>query len=114
MPLTLLDHISNIVRYTCLKTVHDFVIGFTIEQQAVISPAGERDLRYALEAREARIDPARYPLARSIGATLFNDYDTTFDKGVSFIIAGFAHGLPRRGRAWLDFRAHCEAAAGPG
>jgi hypothetical protein len=88
----------------CLKTVHDYVIGFTIEQQAVISPTGDRDPRYALEAREARMDPARYPLARSIGATLFDQYDPLFERGVNIIIAGFAAGLPRSGRAWRDFR----------
>jgi len=96
----------------CLKTVHDFVIGFTIEQQAVISPAGKRDPRYAPELREARIDPARYPLARSIGATLFDNYDEIFERGVDFVIAGFAHGLPRRSKALLEFRAHRETAAG--
>lgn len=88
----------------CLKTVHDYVIGFTIEQQAVISPAGERDPRYALQVREARMDPARYPLARSIGASLFENYDEAFERGVDIIIAGFAAGLPRNGRAWRDFR----------
>ena len=96
----------------CLKTVHDYVIGFTIEQQAVISPAGQRDPRYALEAREARMDPARYPMARSIGARLFNDYDEVFVGGVEIIIAGFAAGLPRGGKAWRDFRRTLPAATG--
>lgn len=94
----------------CLKTVHDYVIGFTIEQQAVISPAGERDPRYALEAREARMDPARYPLARSIGASLFKDYDRVFERGLDIIIAGFAAGLPRGSKAWRDFRRSSTAA----
>lgn len=88
----------------CLKTVHDYVVGFTIEQQAVISPDGERDPRYALERREARMDPTRYPLARSVGATLFSDYDAAFVQGVDLIITGFAHGLPRRSQAWRDFQ----------
>jgi AcrR family transcriptional regulator len=88
----------------CLKTVSDYVIGFTIEQQAVISPAGERDPRYAAEVRESRIDLARYPLARSISPTLFSNYDEVFARGVDLIIAGFAAGLPRNGKAWRDFR----------
>jgi AcrR family transcriptional regulator len=88
----------------CLKTVHDYVIGFTIEQQTVISPTGKRDPRYGLEVRESRMDPALYPLARSIGPTLFNSYDEIFERGVNMIIAGFAAGLPRSSRAWREFR----------
>jgi AcrR family transcriptional regulator len=88
----------------CLKTVSDYAIGFTIEQQAVISPAGERDPRYAAQIRESRMDPARYPLARSISAALFSNYDEIFARGVDIIIAGFAAGLPRSGKAWRDFR----------
>lgn len=94
----------------CLKTVHDYVIGFTIEQQAVISRAGERDPRYTREARQARMDAARYPLARSIGATLFTRYDEAFARGLDIIIAGFAAGLPRSGKAWRDFRRSLPAA----
>jgi AcrR family transcriptional regulator len=86
-----------------LKTAHDYVIGFTIEEQAVISPAGERDPRYALSAREAGIDADRYPLARSIGPALFDNYDAGFARGLSYIVAGFAVGLPRDGKAWRDF-----------
>jgi TetR/AcrR family tetracycline transcriptional repressor len=90
----------------CLKTVYDYVIGFTIEQQAVISPTGKRDPRYVPEVRESRMDPARYPLARSIGAAFFDNYDASFSQGVDFVIAGFAQSLPRRSKAWRDFRAN--------
>jgi AcrR family transcriptional regulator len=89
----------------CLKTVNDYVIGFTIEQQAVISPSGKRDPRYALELRNSKADSTRYPLTHGIGATLFDDYDAVFARGVELIIAGFAQGLPRRSRAWRDFNA---------
>jgi TetR/AcrR family tetracycline transcriptional repressor len=37
----------------CLTTVYSYVIGFTIEEQAVFTPQGERDPRYTLAAREA-------------------------------------------------------------
>lgn len=88
----------------CLKTVHDYVIGFTIEQQAVIAPSGKRDPRYGLAVRESRMDAARYPLARSVGPVLFDNYDAIFSLGLDFVIAGFAQTLPRRGKAWRDFR----------
>jgi TetR/AcrR family transcriptional regulator, tetracycline repressor protein len=87
----------------CLNTVHGYVIGFTIEQQAVISPTGKRDPRYALETRNSRIDSERYPLARGVGATLLDNYDVIFARGVDLVIAGFAQGLPRRSKAWREY-----------
>lgn len=77
----------------CLKTVNDFVIGFTIEQQAVLSPTGERQEGYAAEDRAAKT--ANYPLARSIGPVLFENFDAAFDGGLGLILAGFATSLAR-------------------
>jgi TetR/AcrR family tetracycline transcriptional repressor len=74
----------------CLATVYSYVIGFTIEQQAVLSPKGERDPRYALSAREEMVDAERYPLSRSIGADVFDNYDERFERAVRVITAGFA------------------------
>ncbi|MBM7129709.1 TetR/AcrR family transcriptional regulator C-terminal domain-containing protein [Dyella mobilis] len=74
----------------CLTTVYSYVIGFTIEQQAVLSPSGERDPRYTLSARETRVDADLYPLSRSIGSEVFDNYDARFERGMRVIIAGFA------------------------
>jgi TetR/AcrR family transcriptional regulator, tetracycline repressor protein len=74
----------------CLATVYSYVIGFTIEQQAVLSPKGERDPRYALSAREEMVDAERYPLSRSIGPDVFDNYDERFERAVRVITAGFA------------------------
>jgi TetR/AcrR family tetracycline transcriptional repressor len=74
----------------CLATVYSYVIGFTIEQQAVLSPKGERDPRYALSAREEIVDAERYPLSRSIGPDVFDNYDERFERALRVIIAGFA------------------------
>jgi TetR/AcrR family transcriptional regulator, tetracycline repressor protein len=74
----------------CLGTLYSYVIGFTIEQQAVLSPKGERDPRYALATREARVDAERYPLSRSIGPEVFDNYDARFERGLRVVIAGFA------------------------
>jgi TetR/AcrR family transcriptional regulator, tetracycline repressor protein len=74
----------------CLTTIYSYVIGFTIEQQAVLSPTGERDPRYSLAARDAFVDAERYPLSRSIGSAVFDNYDTRFERGLRLIITGFA------------------------
>jgi hypothetical protein len=49
-------------------------------------------------------------LARSIGPNLFGNYDEAFERGLGIIIAGFAAGLPRSGKAWRDFRQSLPAA----
>ena len=74
----------------CLTTIYSYVIGFTIEQQAVLSPKGERDPRYTLSEREARLDAERYPLSRSIGADVFDNCDARFERGLRIVVAGFA------------------------
>jgi AcrR family transcriptional regulator len=79
----------------CFKTVTDFVIGFTIEQQAVVSKTGERTPGYEAGAREAAIDPELYPLSRSIGLAMFTNYDQMFERGLDLIIAGFAQEVAR-------------------
>lgn len=79
----------------CMSTIYSYVIGFTIEQQAVLSPAGKRDPRFALSERDARIDVERYPLARSIGVEVFDNYDARFERGLQMVIAGFAAQLAR-------------------
>jgi hypothetical protein len=61
----------------------------------VLSPSGERDPRYALEAREQRVDAQQFPLTRSIGADLFDGYDERFERGVRMIVDGFAASLAR-------------------
>jgi AcrR family transcriptional regulator len=74
----------------CFKTVTDFVIGFTIEQQAVTPKPGERTPGYEPQTRDALVDPELYPLSRSLSPTLFADDDQMFDRGLELIIAGFA------------------------
>jgi TetR/AcrR family tetracycline transcriptional repressor len=81
-----------------LKTVNDYVIGFTIEQQAVVSPSGERAAGYELEARAAAIDPDLYPLSHSLGSVLMDNHDASFERGLDYLVAGFAAelaGAPR-------------------
>jgi TetR/AcrR family tetracycline transcriptional repressor len=74
----------------CLATIYSYVIGFTIEQQAVISPKGERDPRYDLAAREVRVDVEHNPLASRVGPLIFDNYDARLERGLRMIVAGFA------------------------
>lgn len=79
----------------CFKTVTDFVIGFTIEQQAVVSKTGERTPGYEPETRDAAIDPELHPLSRSLGPAMFANYDQMFERGLDLIIAGFDQQVAR-------------------
>lgn len=74
----------------CGMTVYSYTIGFTIEEQAVISPRGERDPRYEDSARRARLDAQRHPLMRNARPALFQDYEPRFERGLTMIVAGFA------------------------
>jgi TetR/AcrR family transcriptional regulator, tetracycline repressor protein len=74
----------------CMTTIYSYVVGFTIEQQAVLTPKGERDPRYDLSVRETLVDAERYPLSRSIGPEIFDNYDARFERGLRVIVAGFA------------------------
>jgi TetR/AcrR family transcriptional regulator, tetracycline repressor protein len=69
------------------STVYSFVVGFTIEEQAV-RPGGSTDSRYQPEVRARRIDGDRFPLTQQAGEIQFGDFDARFDQGVRIIIAG--------------------------
>ncbi len=74
----------------CLGTVYAYVIGFTIEEQAVITPLGERNPQYGLAKREERLDKTPYPRAKQVCVMLFDGYDARFERGLRAIIDGFA------------------------
>jgi TetR/AcrR family transcriptional regulator, tetracycline repressor protein len=74
---------------SCLNTVYCYVIGFAIEEQATLTAKGQRDPRYELSAREARLDPAVFPLTRGIGPALFADHEARLERGLRMIIVGF-------------------------
>jgi len=69
------------------STLYSFVVGFTIEEQAV-RPGGGTDPRYQPEVRARRIDGDRFPLTQQAGAIQFGDFDERFDHGVRIIVAG--------------------------
>lgn len=74
----------------CIKTLYDFVIGFTLEEQAV-TILGKRDPRYSLEDRPARVgDDGDFSLSIEAGPYLLDNYDARFAAGVRLILDGFA------------------------
>jgi TetR/AcrR family tetracycline transcriptional repressor len=54
-----------------LHTIYSYTIGFTIEQQAVFAPTGQRDERYEPSRRARRIDANAHPHAHTAGEELF-------------------------------------------
>ncbi|TPW27723.1 TetR/AcrR family transcriptional regulator [Pararhizobium mangrovi] len=80
----------------CMTTLYAFVIGFTIEEQAVVPSPGTRDPRYDLESRRERVDAERFPLAMEIGPYLLDRFDQRFERGIDLFIAGFEGDVGRK------------------
>ncbi|MDI5967622.1 TetR/AcrR family transcriptional regulator C-terminal domain-containing protein [Streptantibioticus silvisoli] len=68
-------------------TAYSYTIGFVIEEQAVYPIPGERDPRYDLVERAARLGE-RYPAAAEMGEEVLADYEEGFEAGLSIVIAG--------------------------
>ena len=73
----------------CIKTLYDYVLGFTIEEQAIKPIAGERDPRYDLASRPARIGEGDFALSIEAGPHLLGSFEDRFSAGVRIIIDGF-------------------------
>jgi AcrR family transcriptional regulator len=68
--------------------VHHFVIGFCIEEQAVIQAKAAGDGRYSLEARDRRVDSEAFPLTAEAGREIFEDDDRRFGDLVELMLRG--------------------------
>lgn len=79
-----------------LHTLYCYVIGFTIEEQAVFPRPGKRSKKYDPEARAKRIDASRFPLSVAVGKETFEHFDERFARGVEQILLGVKP--PARGR----------------
>lgn len=79
----------------CIKTLYDFVIGFTLEEQAVVT-LGQRDPRYSLADRPARVGEGDFALAIEADPYLLDGYDERFENGVRLILDGMAARLERK------------------
>jgi len=61
-----------------LVLLHDFTIGFCVEEQAVIQAIASGDERYSLDRRAELIGPQAAPRAVEAGQVIFGDPDTRF------------------------------------
>jgi AcrR family transcriptional regulator len=75
---------------TGLSTIYYYVVGFTIEEQAVYPRPGERNEQYDVTKRAERIDAAKFPLALAAGELTFVGFDERFEQGLQVIIRGLS------------------------
>ena len=71
-----------------LFTIYCYVVGFTIEEQAVYPRPGELDEKYDLEKRAKRIESQKLPLALAVGQEAFSHFDERFEQGLQTIVRG--------------------------
>jgi TetR/AcrR family transcriptional regulator, tetracycline repressor protein len=69
-----------------LLLLHDFTIGFCIEEQAVIQAQAGGDDRYSLDRRAEMIGADAAPLAVEAGWVIFADRDTRFSEFVAVLL----------------------------
>jgi TetR/AcrR family transcriptional regulator, tetracycline repressor protein len=71
-----------------LSTIYNYTLSFAMEEQAVFPRPGERSPWYDIEERNARLDPAEFPLLRQSGRILFNRFDRRYKEGLELILRG--------------------------
>lgn len=71
-----------------LSTVYCYVIGFTIEEQAIYPRPGQRSKQYDPAKRAKRIDPKKFPLSVAVGNESFTQSEERFNRGVELILLG--------------------------
>ena len=83
-----------------LVLLHDFTIGFCVEEQAVAQVTASGDDSYAPDRRAALIGPDTAPLAVEAGQVIFGDPDTRFTDLVGLLLDTIARTRsPGPGRA---------------
>jgi len=73
-----------------LLLLHNFTIGFCIEEQAVIQAIASGDERYSLARRAELIGPDSAPLAVEAGPVIFGDPETRFTELVGLLLETIA------------------------
>jgi TetR/AcrR family transcriptional regulator, tetracycline repressor protein len=73
-----------------LVLLHDFTIGFCVEEQAVSQAVAAGDERYSLGRRAELIGEENAPLAVEAGAVIFGEPDTRFSELVELLLDSVA------------------------
>jgi len=73
---------------TVLSTLYCYVIGFTIEEQAVFPRRGKRNKRYDPANRKKRMDANKFPLSIAASSEAFAEFDKRFARGIELILRG--------------------------
>ncbi len=76
-----------------LLLVHDFTVGFCVEEQAVAQAMAAGDERYALGRRAELIGPAA-PLATRAGRVIFGDPGVRFGELLDLLLSGVERVAP--------------------
>jgi AcrR family transcriptional regulator len=71
-----------------LSTLYCYVVGFTIEEQAIFPRPGKRNQQYDPKKRAKRIDANKFPLSLAVGRETFGGFDERFTRGVELILRG--------------------------
>lgn len=79
-----------------LNTIYCYVVGFTIEEQAVFPRRGKRNPQYDLAKRAKQLDPNKFPLSLAVGQEAFSRFDERFERGVQLILSGVSPPNPAR------------------
>jgi AcrR family transcriptional regulator len=77
-----------------LVLLHDFTIGFCVEEQSVSQMIAAGDDRYSLARRAELIGPDTAPLAVAAGEVIFGDPDARFAALVSLLLDAIARTRP--------------------
>jgi TetR/AcrR family transcriptional regulator, tetracycline repressor protein len=81
-----------------LLLLHDFTIGFCVEEQAVSQAIAAGDERYSPGRRAELIGEENAPLAVEAGAVIFGDPDTRFAELVDLVLDSVARMRSPRGQ----------------
>jgi TetR/AcrR family transcriptional regulator, tetracycline repressor protein len=71
-----------------LSTIYNYTLSFVMEEQAVFPRPKERSPQYNIAERNAKLDPAMFPILRQGGPILFDNFDHRYKEALALITSG--------------------------